>query len=300
MRLTVGKKGGGGGGLKTLVKKELQTDAKTFGDDRRTKLVKREESQAIKEVDMLPNEPVTVVLSKKGWIRAAKGHEVDSKQLNYKSGDGFLSDALGRTNQQAIFFDSTGRSYTLAAHSLPSARGQGEPVTGRVNPPPGATFKAVVMGGEEDLIVMASSAGYGFIVPLKEVVSKNKNGKAVLKCPANSEALGPVLVNDMDNDLLVMISNLGRMLVFPVSELPELNRGKGNKMINIPTKLLASGDEWMQSFAIIDETQELYIYSGKRHLALKYKDLKHYQGERGRRGNKLPRGFQKVDSVEAK
>jgi topoisomerase IV subunit A len=296
-RATLEKILGSAARLKTLVKKELQADAKTFGDARRSVLVEREEAQAIKEIDMLPTEPTTVILSQQGWIRAAKGHEIDPEALNYKANDGFLSAARGRTNQPAVFFDTTGRAYSLPAHGLPSARGQGEPVTGRVTPPPGAKFTAVMMSKDDDLFLMASTAGYGFIVPFKELVSRNRNGKAVLKCPAHSVALAPQLINAMDTDLLVMVSNLGRMLVFPVNELPQLNRGKGNKMINIPSKMLVGGEEWMQAVAMIGANDKCALYSGKRSLTLKYKDLEHYRGERGRRGNKLPRGFQKVDRL---
>jgi topoisomerase IV subunit A len=283
--------------LKTLVKKELIADAKTYGDERRTSLVERQEAQAIKETDMMPSEPVTVVLSSKGWMRSAKGHEVDPTSLNYKAGDEFLSSAKGRSTGHAVFLDSTGRTYSLAAHSLPSARGQGEPVTGRVNPPPGAKFVATLMGADDQLFVFASSAGYGFIVPFSELLSKNRSGKAVLKAPTHSNAMAPQAVNDLEKDLLVMVSNIGRLLVFPAKELPKLNRGKGNKMLNIPTKALAAGEEWMQAFAIVPAGSGVEVHSGKRHVTLSAKDLAHYQGERGRRGNKLPRGYQKADRL---
>ena len=193
-----------------------------------------------------------------------------------------------------FFIDSTGRAYALAAHSLPSARGQGEPITGRVTPPAGSTFKGVMMGDEKQLFVLASSAGYGFVCPFGETITKNRNGKAVLKAPNHSVCLSPQAVDNIKTDLLVMVSNIGRMLVFPVKELPQLNKGKGNKMLNIPTKALAGGEECMQGFVVISEKGSVTIHSGKRHITLKAKDLEHYQGERGRRGNKLPRGFQKV------
>ncbi len=285
--------------LKTLIRKELIADAAEYGDARRSLLIERDEAKAIKETDMLPSEPTTVVLSKKGWVRAAKGHEVDPVALNYKSGDGYLSAAQGRSNQQAIFLDSTGRTYALAAHSLPSARGQGEPVTGRVKPPAGAQFDAVLMGQDEQLYVFASSAGYGFVVPFKELVTKNRSGKAVLRVPTNAGVIKPARVINLQTDSLVAVSSAGHLLTFPVRELPVLNKGKGNKIINIPSKLLASGEESMQAIAVVPEGGELTLYAGKRHLTLKPKDLAAYAGERGRRGNKLPRGFRNIDSVES-
>jgi topoisomerase-4 subunit A len=238
------------------------------------------------------------VLSQKGWVRAAKGHEIDAAALNYKAGDSYLSAAKGKTNQPAIFLDSTGRTYALMAHSLPSARGQGEPITGRVNPAPGASFVSVLMGSEDKQYVFASSAGYGFVVPLKELITKNKAGKAVLKLPEGATVVSPSVVENKETDLLVSVTSAGHLLVFPVSELPELNRGKGNKIINIPSKLFKAGEEYMQAIVVVPEGKAVRCNSGKRHLTLKAKDLEIYKGERGRRGNKLPRGFRAIDSLE--
>ncbi|OGT29943.1 MAG: DNA topoisomerase IV subunit A [Gammaproteobacteria bacterium RIFCSPHIGHO2_12_FULL_35_23] len=284
--------------LKTLIRKELISDIAKYGDKRKSVLVERKEAQAIKEEDMLPTESVTVVLSKQGWIRAAKGHEVDAEGLSYKAGDSFLSVALGRTNQQAVFIDSTGRTYSLPAHSLPSARGQGEPLSGRTNPPAGANFIATLMGEDEQQYVLASTAGYGFIVSLKELFCKNRNGKAVLKVPEKSSVIMPALIRSFETDSLIAISNEGHMLMFPVKGLPVLNKGKGNKIINIPTKLFTSGEEFLQALTVVPEGKSLTFYSGKRALTLKYKDLQAYQGERGRRGNKLPRGVRNIDLLE--
>lgn len=283
--------------LKTLIKKEITEDAEKFGDKRKSQLVERAESQAMKETDMLPSEPVTIVLSKKGWIRQAKGHDIDPTALSYKSGDGFLASAQGRSNQLAIFLDSTGRAYALPAHSLPSARSQGEPITGKVTPPPGASFISALAGSEDDLYLMASDAGYGFIVKLKELHVRNKSGKAVLKLPTAALALTPKVVSSVERCTVAAVSNEGRMLVFAIKDLPELVRGKGNKIINIPSKRLASREEFVVDIAVLDSGQSLVLHSGKRKLTLKPKDLEHYMGERGRRGNKLPRGFQKVDSM---
>ena len=284
--------------LKTLIRKELLEDAKNFGDDRRSPIVERAQAQAIKETDMLPTEPVTVVLSEKGWIRSAKGHEIDPATLSYKTSDNYLSSACGRSNMPAFFVDSSGRSYAIAAHTLPSSRGQGEPITGRINPPPGAHVVGVVMGDETQNVLMTSDAGYGFVTKLSELYTKNRNGKSLLRPPKSSKALAPIFVNDVENDLIVSVTNQGRMLVFPVSELPELTKGKGNKIINIPSAKSASREEFVIGFAIVGKAQALKLIAGKRFLKLSLKDLAHYRGERGRRGNKLPRGYQRIDRLE--
>jgi topoisomerase IV subunit A len=284
--------------LKTLVRKELESIADEFGDDRRSPILQRDEAQAYSEADLLTSEPVTVVLSEKGWIRAAKGHEVDVEGLSYKAGDSFLAAAQGRSSQQAILLDSTGRSYALPAHTLPSARGQGEPATGRLNAPSGATFVGLLLGDDKQPVLMATDAGYGFVAKLADLYTKNRAGKAAISVPKGAKVLAPTLIESVDNALVVAVSNEGRMLTFSISDLPELSRGKGNKIINIPSSRLQAREEWMTAIAVVAEHQQLIIYSGKRHHALKLADLEHYRGERGRRGNKLPRGFQKVDRVE--
>ncbi|RLA39111.1 MAG: DNA topoisomerase IV subunit A, partial [Gammaproteobacteria bacterium] len=255
-------------------------------------------AQAFNEMDLLSADPVTVVLSEKGWIRAAKGHEVDGASLNYKAGDAFFAAVQGRSNQQAILLDSTGRSYALAAHTLPSARGQGEPATGRLNAPSGATFCGLLMGDDEQKVLLATDAGYGFVAKMADLYTKNRSGKALISIPKGGQILPPIADVNVDGALVVAISNEGRMLAFPLSELPELARGKGNRIINIPTSRLQAREEFMLTVAVVAEGQSLVIYSGKRHHNLKFSDLQHYIGERGRRGNKLPRGFQKVDRVE--
>ncbi len=284
--------------LKTLVRNELQSIAEKFGDDRRSPVVQREEAQAYSETDLLISEPVTVVLSDKGWIRAAKGHDVDPLSLSYKAGDNFLCAAYGRSNQFAVLLDSTGRTYALAAHGLPSARGQGEPVTGRVNAASGATFCGVLLGEDKQRVLLATDAGYGFVARLADLVTKNRAGKAAINISKGARVLPPVAIETLTNSLVVAISNEGRMLAFPVSELPELTRGKGNKIINIPASRVQAREEWVVAITVVAESQQLVIHAGKRHHALRRTDLEHYCGERGRRGNKLPRGFQKVDRVE--
>ena len=250
------------------------------------------------ETELVSADPVTVVLSKKGWVRAAKGHEVDAEGLSYKSGDEYKASALGKSNQNAIFIDSTGRSYALPAHTLPSARGQGEPLSARLSPPSGATFDGVLMGLDSQLYLMASDAGYGFIGKLGDAQTRNKNGKAFLNLPKGSCVLQPKPVEDIDNQYVVAVSNEGRMLMFPATELPQLAKGKGNKILSIPGARVESREEFVIDIVVVGEGNQLKVYAGKRHIGLKFSDLEHYLGERGRRGNKLPRGFQKVDRIE--
>lgn len=286
--------------LKTLIKKELMADAEKYGDDRRSPVVTRSEAKAFSETDLVSADPVTVVLSDKGWVRAAKGHDIEAENLNYKSGDSFLVAAQGKSNQYVIFIDTTGRSYSLQAHTLPSARGQGEPLTGRLNPPPGSQFTDVLMGQDSDLYLLSTDAGYGFIGTLADMQSKNKAGKSLVTVPTNARILKPTPIHQPEQNWIVAISNEGRMLVFPAIDLPQLARGKGNKMINISSTRAASREELMIATVAVTEADTLLIYSGKRHLKMKFSDLEHYQGERGRRGNKLPRGFQNVSEVEVK
>lgn len=286
--------------MKTLIKKELVDSAKKYGDDRRSPMVVRGEAKAMREEEMVPAEAVTIVLSTKGWVRAAKGHEIDPSSLSYKAGDEFKMAAKGRSNQLAVFMDSTGRAYAIPTHSLPSARGQGEPLTGRVKSPAGAEFVAVLAEEDDTQILLSSDAGYGFIASMSDLFVKTKNGKGIINCPKGSVMLTPQVVTDMDSQFIAMVSNEGRLLIFPVEELPTLQRGKGNKIISIPSAKVASREEFAAGVAVLDEKQSLVVHSGKRHLTLKPTDLAHYHGERGRRGNKLPRGFQRVTSLSIK
>lgn len=283
--------------LKSLVRKELIADAKTYGDERRSPLVERGEAKALSETDLLPTEPVTVVMSEQGWVRSAKGHDIDPTGLSYKAGDGFKQAVQGRSNQFVVLLDSTGRSYSLPAHTLPAARGQGEPLSGRLTTPPGATFECMLIPQDEHLLVMASDAGYGFVVKGEDMQAKNKAGKALITLPAGARVLPPQRVNNFDEDWLAAVTNEGRLLVFKVSDLPQLSKGKGNKLIGIPTDRAAKREEWLVDCAVFTEQATLVLIAGKRTLSLKFNDLEHYQGERGRRGNKLPRGFQRVDGL---
>ena len=285
--------------LKTLVRNELMADAEEYGDDRRSPIVTREAAQAMDETALISAEPITIVLSEKGWIRAAKGHEVDASGLNYKAGDDFKASACGRSNQLAVFLDASGRSYSIQAHTLPSARGQGEPLTGRVTPPDAAGFVDVLAGKGSDRYLMASDAGYGFVTQLENMYAKNKSGKALLKLPKGARVLSAGAVTDVATDRIVAVTTEGRMLMIPLQELPEMAKGKGNKIIGIPPAKVATREEFVVGMAVVPVGGSLTIYSGKRHLTLKPKDLEHYAGERGRRGAKLPRGFQRVDSLSA-
>ena len=283
--------------LKTLIRKEINADAEKYGDARRSRLVERAAAQAMDETALVPTEPVTIVLSEKGWVRAAKGHEVDAASLAYKSGDALLASVTGRSNQLAVFLDSTGRSYSLPAHSLPSARGHGEPLTGRLNPPDGALFAGLVMGNPDDLYLIASDAGYGFVARLEDLYAKNKNGKSLLSLPQGARVLQPQPIRNIDSDLLAAVSSEGRLLVFPLAELPQMARGKGNKFLAIPGKKLAAREEFVAGVAAVGSGATLVVQCGKRVLKLKGAELEAYRGERGKRGDKLPRGFQKATGL---
>lgn len=283
--------------MKKLIRKELLADCEKFGDERNSPIVTRKEAQAMRETEILPTEPLTVVLSTMGWIRAAKGHEIDPQSLSYKAGDAFQAAALGRSNQPAVFLDTTGRTYSLPAHTLPSARGQGEPLTGRLNPPDNAQFVGVMFGEGEQKFLLASDAGYGFIVKLEELYAKNKAGKAALSLPKGSKPLSPRLISNPETDLIAVVTNTGHLLIFPMKELPELSKGKGNKMLGIPGSRVAAREEFIADIAVLTENQTLVVQAGSKQLKLKPTDWKHYVGERGRRGNKLPRGVQKADAL---
>lgn len=284
--------------LRKLVRSELIKDAETYGDDRRSPIVERAEAKALSENELMPTEPVTVVLSEKGWVRCAKGHDIDATGLSYKAGDGFKAAAAGRSNQFAVLIDSTGRSYSLAAHSLPSARGQGEPLTGRLTPPPGATFECVLLPDDDALYVVASDAGYGFVVKGEDLQAKNKAGKGLLSLPNGAKVMTPRPVANREQDWLAAVTTEGRLLVFKVSDLPQLGKGKGNKIIGVPGDRVASREEFVTDLAVIADGATLVLQAGKRTLSLKADDLEHYKGERGRRGSKLPRGFQRVDGLQ--
>lgn len=286
--------------LKTYIKKELKAIIKDFGDERRSSINSNiAQAQAFNEDDLVPAENVTVVLSDKGWVRSAKGHDIDPTTLNYKSGDNYLTSAKGRSNKVAVFLDSTGRSYALTANSLPSARGQGEPLTGKLTPPADAKFVDVVMGDDSQNILLASNAGYGFIATIGDLLSKKKAGKASLSLPGVAKVMKVIKVNDLEKQFVATTTNRGRLLIFPVSELPILSKGKGNKLIQIPSKERISGEEFVVSVCVLLDTQNLKVTAGKRHLTIKFQDLTNYMGARAKRGNLLPKGYQNLSKIEA-
>lgn len=283
--------------LTKLIRAELQADAKKYGDERRSPIVQREEAKALSEKELLPSEPVTVILSEKGWVRCAKGHDVDGNSLQYKAGDGFKSAASGRSNQYAAFIDSSGRSFAAEAHDLPSARGQGEPLTTRFALVAGENFEHVLMADNQVQLLIASDAGYGFVASFEDLISRNKAGKALLSLPTAAKVMTPQVIKDPASDQVVAISNEGRMLVFPVSELPQLSKGKGNKILSIASARAASREEYLKILAVVPADSGITLVAGKRKMMIKASDLAHYVGERGRRGNKLPRGLQRIDEL---
>ncbi|UEG18755.1 DNA topoisomerase IV subunit A [Pantoea ananatis] len=283
--------------MNTLLKKELQADSNNFGDDRRSPLREREEAKALSETELVPSEPVTIVLSQMGWVRSAKGHDIDPAGLSYKAGDSYLAAARGKSNQPVAFIDSTGRSYTLDPTSLPSARGQGEPLTGKLTPPPGAVMEQVLMEPEEQRLLMASDAGYGFICTFNDLISRNRAGKALLTLPENARVMTPMAVHHED-DMLLAITQAGRMLMFPVGELPQMSKGKGNKIISIPSADAASGADKLSWLMILPPGSAITLHVGKRKLLLRSEELQKFRADRGRRGTLLPRGLQKIDRVE--
>ena len=283
--------------LTDLIEEELKAAAEEHGDARRSPLVEREEARALSEVELVGADPVTVVLSEKGWIRAAKGHEIDPEGLSFKSGDRFSLAARGKTNQPLVLLDDTGRAYTLSAHNLPSARSQGEPVTGRANVAAGALMTGLMLAPPTTRYLLASDGGYGFVVQLESLVGRSKSGKAALSVPKGCSVMPPQVVPEGDEISVAAVSNEGRLLVFPLDQLPEMARGKGNKMIDIPSARAARREEFLRGLVLLAPGQSLVVHAGKRKLTLKAAELDYYRGERGRRGSKLPRGLQKVDRL---
>ncbi|ENZ0172122.1 DNA topoisomerase IV subunit A [Providencia huaxiensis] len=284
--------------LNTLIKKEIQADAKDYGDDRRSPLHEREEAKAMSEHEILPSEPITVVLSDMGWVRSAKGHDIEPTNLNYKAGDGFKGAARGKSNQAAVFLDTTGRSYSVDPLELPSARSQGEPLTGKLTLPPGATIEHVLMAPDDQKYLMASDAGYGFICTFNDLVTKNKTGKALISLPENAKVLAPIELHNEQEDLLLAITKAGRMLIFPVADLPQLSKGKGNKIINIAGAQAATGDDLLTWLMILPVGASMTLHFGKRKLKFKAEDLQKYRSERGRKGTSLPRGMHNIERID--
>lgn len=283
--------------LKNLIKKEIEADAKQYGDSRHSPLIERKEARIIAEQALIPSENVSVILSKMGWVRCAKGHDVNPETLSYKSGDSFKAMIKGKSDQLAIFFDSTGRCYSLEPLSLPSARGQGEPLTGKLTLPIGATIEHVIMGEKGQSFLLVSDAGYGFICCYDDLIARNRNGKAVITLPVYAGVLKPLLLNK-DNVFLLSITAAGRVLVFPVNDLPVLAKGKGNKIISIPSAMAEKREDYLSHCLLISAQSSVILYVGKRKLTLKADDLQKFRAERGRKGTLLPRGLQHAERIE--
>ena len=289
--------------LTSLIRKELKEDAEKYGDARRSPIVEREASQVLDETALIPSEPVTVVLSEMGWIRAAKGHDIDPESLSYKQGDKFQASAFGRSNQQAVLLDSTGRSYTLAAHTLPSARGQGDPLSGRFKPAPDATFKSVIMAGSkkesEQLFLLSSNYGYGFICNFEDMLSRAKAGKATVSLgKAGAQILCPSQITEVATDMIAAVTSEGYLLIIEANDLPQLPRGKGNKIINVPSKRLKSGEEDVVGIIALAQGAKLIVHVGKKHKTIQGAEIVEYQGDRGKRGKLLPKGYRNVSRLE--
>ncbi|MDX7990510.1 DNA topoisomerase IV subunit A [Xenorhabdus sp. Reich] len=284
--------------LSTLLKKEIIADAESYGDDRRSPLKERTEAKAMSDHDILPSEPITVVMSEMGWVRSAKGHEIDPTGLNYKSGDSYRSAVRGKSNQPVVFIDTTGRSYSVDPLDLPSARGQGEPLTGKLALPAGASVKHLLMAKEDQKFLMASDAGYGFICTFSDLIAKNRAGKALITLPENARVMQPLEINNEQDDMLLVITKAGRMLMFPVADLPQLSKGKGNKIVSIPAAQATSGEDMLAWLLVLSPQSSITLYFGKRKLQLRPEDLQKFRAERGRKGTGLPRGLQRVERVE--
>jgi topoisomerase-4 subunit A len=288
--------------LKKLMREELLADAEKYGDKRRTKIVEREAAKAIDETELVVAEPVTVVLSTAGWVRQAKGHEIDPRTLSYKTGDGYQAAARGKSTQQAVFLDSTGRTYSLPAHGLPSARGQGEPLSGRVDPPEGATFASVMLGEPGERWVVATDFGYGFIVKLEELYARNRGGKAVLSVPDQAKAIPAAAVPEDPGALVAVAATAagagGRLLVFPLGELPELAKGRGNKLFSIPSARAEAREELVVAVAVVAPGGKLKVVCGERTMTLGWAELADYRGERAQRGSMLPKTYRRVTALE--
>ncbi|HET7712412.1 MAG TPA: DNA gyrase C-terminal beta-propeller domain-containing protein, partial [Thermoanaerobaculia bacterium] len=283
--------------LRKQVREELTRDAEVYGDKRRSPIVEREAAKAMDATALIPSEPVTVILSERGWVRAGKGHDLDPTALQYRSGDTFLHAAKGRSNQLAVFIDSAGRTYSLPAHELPSAKGHGEPLTSSLAPPPGANFVGVMMGEPDDLWLLTTDDGYGFVIRLEEMMTRLKAGKSIVNVGKGAAVLRPQRVTDFEADLLAAATSEGKLLLFPISELPQLARGKGVQTIKIHRTPIAP--EKVVATAVVPADGMLVVHAGKRFTNLKPSDLETYLGKRAQRGLKLPRGFQTVSAIRA-
>ncbi|NIH15725.1 DNA topoisomerase IV subunit A [Serratia symbiotica] len=283
--------------LNTLLKKEIQADAQAYGDDRRSPIIERAEAKAMNEHDFVPSEPVTIVLSEMGWVRSAKGHDIEPGGLSYKAGDSFRSAARGKSNQPVVLIDSTGRSYALDPLTLPSARGQGEPLTGKLTLPPGATIEQVLMAPDDQKLLMASDAGYGFICTFNDLVACHRAGKVMITLPDDAKVLPPIEIHG-ENNMLLSITAAGRILMFPVTDLSQLSKGKGKKIVSIPATQAATGEDKLAWLLVLPPQTSITLHVGKRKLTLSPEDLQKFRAERGRKGTQLPRGLRRIDCID--
>jgi topoisomerase-4 subunit A len=282
--------------LKTLIKNELLEIKEEFGEERKSPIKELSEAKVFSEEETLVTEPVTVVLSAAGWIRSAKGHDIDPSSLSYRGEDTLQDFGRGKSNQVSVFLDSNGKAYSLPTHSLPSARGMGDPISGRVSADSGVKFISTLIGNDDDKFMIMNTAGYGYISEFKNMISNKKSGKAFMKIPHDAELLKAIKVRN-DHMYIAAVSNIGRLLIFNIDELPVLGKGKGNKIINIPTAKFIAKEELMTHAQLLSEASSLRIESGKRFLTLKLKDLENYISTRAKRGNMLPQGYRKVDQM---
>ena len=284
--------------IKTLIKNEIMEDAETYGDERRSPIVSREAARALDENDLLPSEALTIVLSEKGWVRAAKGHDIDASALSYKSGDGFEAMAQGKSNQSVVFIDSFGRSYAAAANTLPSARGQGEPLTGRFKTAAGVEFINCLMAADDALYLLSTSHGYGFVCRFEDMLTRNKNGKALISISSGASLLRACAIGDFEMDQVVSITSEGYIGLLDIKTIPQLSKGKGNKILGIPPKKLRAGEETVNFIGCLSAKQKLVVHCGKKYKTMNLRELEEYRIERGKRGRKLPRGYQNVTAIE--
>jgi topoisomerase IV subunit A len=264
-----------------------------YGDDRRCRIEHQPQAQALEVTEIVPAEPVTVILSKAGWIRAAKGHDIDPATLEYKAGDAYLASAKGKTNQLLALVDSKGRAYQLAARELPSARGHGEPVTSRLDLGDGAKVAAVLLGDAADRYVVGSDVGYGFVAKLGDLATDRKAGKTFISVPEGGKAFNAGLTADPKSDRLAVVTAEGRLLVFPLAELPEMAKGKGNKLVNV------RGEDRIVAATVLPAGASLEVTSGSRRMKLSGKELEQYAGSRAGRGQFLARGYRSVNGIAA-
>ncbi len=285
--------------IKNLIKREIRSDARKYGDKRRSPIRERKDAEAFSKEEIIQIEPVTIILSKNGWVRSAKGYDIDPARIKFKPGDSFLSYVRTMNNKNIVFIDSTGRFYSIYAYDLPSARGMGEPLTTKLSIKAGASVIAMLAGEEEDFFLFFSDMGFGFITKFANLITKNKAGKTGLVLPETAKIMKPELIKKPESDLIAVVTTAGRFIIFPVKEMPVLEKGKGNKIIGIPRdQLKYEGSERVKLLKIIPENSNIVVHSGKHFLKLTPQNQEYYRSKRGYRGRKLPRGYQIVRAIE--